>query len=339
MKKYKKIAIWIIILAALGWGGYAIFADKKVATTYTTESVTRGDLAQTVSATGNIVSSQQIELSFMLTGKADSVLADVGDRVVKGQKLATIDRNTFPQQLQQAQLDIKVQKETLRNMERDRNDDVYSKNQRNAQEAVIQKAQAAYEGILRQARDSSLYAPASGTIVKRNIEAGAVVMAGETVFMIANPEDLLVESNIPEVDIIGISAGQKAMLTFDALEEDEIFLATVASVDPAATVIQDVVFYRVKIRLDKFDERLKMGMSCNDDIVIANTENILMIPQRAVKRENGKKYVDILKEDKGMESVEKIYIETGVSGDNGMIEVKGNILKEGERVVTFTKAV
>lgn len=339
MKKYKKVIIWVIILAALGWGGYAMVADKKVATTYTTEGVTRGDLAQTVSATGTIISSQQVELSFMLTGRADSVLVDVGDAVVKGQKLATIDRSTFPQQLQQAQLDIKVQKETLRNMERDRNDDIYSKNQRNAQEAVIQKAQSAYESVLRQTRDNSLYAPASGTIVKRSIEPGAVVMAGETVFMIANPEDLLVESNIPEVDIIGISPGQKAMLTFDALTEDEVFSATVSSVDPAATVIQDVVFYRVKMRLDKFDERLKMGMSCNDDIIIANTENILLIPQRAVKKENGKKYVDILKEDNGTESVEKIYVETGATGDNGMIEVKGNILKEGEKVVTFTKVL
>jgi membrane fusion protein, macrolide-specific efflux system len=337
MKKYKKTVIWIIILVALGWGGYVIFGNKKVATTYTTEEITRGDLAQTVSATGNIVSAQQAELSFMLTGRADSVLVDVGDKVVKGQRLATIDRSTFPQQLQQAKLDIKIQKETLRNMERNRNEAVYSKNQRNAQENVIKKAQSAYDSVLRQMRDNALYAPVSGTIVKRSIDVGEVAMAGKTIFVIANPGDLLIESNIPEVDIVGIAAGQKALITFDALAEDEIFSATVESVDPDSTIIQDVVFYRVKMHLEKLDGRLKMGMSCNDDIVIANTENILMIPQRAVKKENGKKYVEILKEADGVQSVEKVYIETGISGDNGMIEVKGNLLKEGEKVVTFTK--
>ena len=338
MKRKKKIIIWVVVLAIIIFGGYKLTTNKKETTTYTTEAVTRGNLAQTVSATGKVVSSQQAGLSFMLTGRVDSILVDVGDKVVKGQRLATIDRSTFPQQLQQAQLEIDIQKETLRNMERDRNDDVYSKNQRNAQEAVIKKARSNYEGILRQMKDNSLYAPVSGTVVKRDVDLGEVAMAGEDVFTIADPDDLYIESNIPEVDIIGISSGQKALLTFDALSEEEVFVATVSSVDPASTVIQDVVFYRVRLHLENFDKRLKMGMSCNDDIIIANTENILMIPQRAVKREDEKKYVEILKEGDGVDSVEKVFIETGVSGDNGMVEVKGDILKEGEKVVTFTKA-
>jgi macrolide-specific efflux system membrane fusion protein len=336
MKKKKKIIIWIILIGIIVFIVYRVTTNKKEITTYTTENVSRGNLAQTVSATGRIVSSEQADLSFMSAGRADSVLVDVGDKVAKGQKLATIDRSTFPQQLRQAQLEIQVQKEVLKNMKRDSNDDAYSKNQRNAQEAVIKKAESAYEGILRQMRDNALYAPIGGTIIKKNINVGEVVTSGEIVFVIANPNDLFIESNIPEVDIVDISSGQKVLLTFDALAEDEVFSGNVTDVDPASTLIQEVVFYRIKIRMDSFDSRLKLGMSCNDDIVIANAENILMIPQRAVKKENGKKYVEILKEGKDGQETEKVYVETGISGDNGMIEVKNN-LKEGEKVITFTK--
>ncbi len=333
----RKTWIWIVIIAAVVFGGYKLLAGKKAVTTYTTEAVTRGDLAQTVSTTGKVVSAQQAELAFALTGSVDSVLVDVGDKVVQGQKLATIDRKTFPQQLSQAKMDIKIQKETLRNMERNRNEAVYSKNQRNAQEVVIKKAESAYSAVLRQMKDNALYAPVSGTITKKNVSTGEMAMAGETVFVIANPEELLLESNIPEVDIVDIVVGQKVFMTFDALTEDEVFWASVTEVDPAATVIQDVVYYRVKMQLDSPDQRLKIGMTCNDDIVTANAENVLMVPQRAVKKDGSKKYVEILKTNDDGETVEKVYVETGISGDNGMIEVKNN-LKEGEKVITFTKA-
>ncbi|MFA5993719.1 MAG: efflux RND transporter periplasmic adaptor subunit [Parcubacteria group bacterium] len=332
----RKTWIWIIVIAAITFGGYKLLTGKKATTTYTTEAVTRGNLAQSVSVTGKVVSNQQADLSFVLTGSVDSILVDVGDKVVKGQRLATIDRKTFPQQLNQARMDIKIQKETLRNMERNRNEAVYSKNQRNAQEVVIQKAEEAYSAVLRQMRDNALYAPVAGTIIKKNINLGEVVMAGETAFVIAKPEDLLLESNVPEVDIVDIKIGQKVLMTFDALAEDEVFWATVSEIDPAATVIQDVVYYRVKMQLASPDQRLKIGMTCNDDIVTANAGNVLMIPQRAVKKDGSKKYVEILKTDDSGESVERVYVETGISGDNGMIEVKNN-LKEGEKVITFTK--
>lgn len=318
------------------FGGYEYFSGKTPASIYTTEGVSRGNLAQTVSATGKIASSMQMELSFALTGKIDSELVDVGDKVVAGQKIASIDASTFPQQLKQAEMNVKIQKETLDDMKKNKN--ANSIDQRDAQRATVEKAQAAYDAVLRQAADNSLYAPIDGMIIKKNVDLGEMATVGAAVFTIANPDDFLIESNIPEADIVDVSAGQKANITFDALSEDEIFPASVVSVDPASTVIQDVVFYRVKLRLGNSDSRLKIGMSCNDDIVTANAENILMIPQRAVKKEDGKKYVEILKTEDKIETVEKRYVETGLTGDNGMIEVK-NGLKEGEKVVTFTKAV
>ncbi|EKE10641.1 MAG: Efflux transporter, RND family, MFP subunit [uncultured bacterium] len=334
MKK-KKIIIWTVVLAFLALGGYMLATSKDESTTYTTESVSRGDLAQTVSVTGEVVSSDETELSFPLTGRIESVLADVGDRVVKGQKLATIDRSTFPQQLRQAELDIKIQKENLSNMER--NKGTYSKDQRDAQKATIKKTQSAYESVLRQNRDNSLYAPVSGMVIQRSVDQGETVIAGKIILVIANPDDLLLESNVPEVDIIGISKGQKALTTFDALSEDELFMGRISDIDPAATVIQDVVYYRVKIHIENFDQRLKMGMTCNNDIITAEARDTLMVPQRAVKKENGKRYVEILREKDKKQEVEKVYVETGISGDNGMVEIKGNLLKEGEKVITFTK--
>ena len=121
-------------------------------------------------------------------------------------------------------------------------------------------------------------------------------------------------------------------MSFDPLYPEEIFDATVTSIDPASTVIQDVVYYRIKLQLDNLDPRLKAGMSANIDIKTMEKENVLMIPIRAVKGENGEKYVDILNESDN--TTQKAKVVTGIDGDDGMLEIISG-LKAGDKVVTF----
>ena len=329
----KKKIIWLVIIIAAVFGGYKYFAGKKAVTTYVAENVTRGSLVQTVSATGKLNSNQQIDLSFQATGLIVSVDVNVGDKVVQGQKLATIEKDTFPQQLRQAEADILAQKETLNNMKDIRK--TYSKDQRDAQRAVIQKFEAIRDAIVKQSKDTALYSPINGVVIRRVVDPGEVAMVNSPVLVLVDPTDLIIESNIPEADIVKIAVGQKSNITFDALTDKDVFRAEVMEIDPASTVIQDVVFYRVKLKIENVDQRLKVGMSCNDDIVTAEHSNVLMIPERAVKTEGDKQFVDLLRAD-GI-TTEKRYMETGLSGDNGMIEVRNN-LREGEKVVTFSKA-
>jgi hypothetical protein len=83
------------------------------------------------------------------------------------------------------------------------------------------------------------------------------------------------------------------------------------------------------------DSRFKWGMSTNDDIETAFKANILKIPLRAVKTENGQKFVDVLTDVKN-NLTERKNITLGLEGDDGLVEVVSG-LKEGEQVVTLAK--
>jgi multidrug efflux pump subunit AcrA (membrane-fusion protein) len=143
--------------------------------------------------------------------------------------------------------------------------------------------------------------------------------------------DLLIESKIPESDIVKVKLGQKAKITFDSLTADDIFEGEIIEIDPASTTIQDVVYYVIKLKLNNVDSRIKPGMSANVDVSTAQKDNVIIAPLRAVKTEGKKKFVDVLLVDN---TIKKVYVETGLEGDDGMVEIKSG-LSGGEKVVTF----
>ena len=332
----KKRIIWLIIIIAVIISGYLMLRKKPVSP-YTTEAATRGNLKQTVSSTGTLKAEQEIDLNDKAVAKIDSILVNVGDAVKKGQLLAVIDQETLPEQLVQARANFVTQKQTLINMKR--RDDLYNGAQVEAQRAVVDSAQAGIDSILTQIANTKIISPIDGIVTQKNGDVGELTSLTTPILTVASPGQLHIESNISESDIAKVAVGQTAQVTFDAFGQNQIFNATVTDIDPAATVISDVVYYRVKLNLDNNDPRLKSGMSANVDILTAEKDNVLMIPQRAVKTDNnGQQYVDVLiGTDVKTQTTQRKNVETGLSGDDGMIEIKSG-LNEGDKVVTFTKA-
>lgn len=199
--------------------------------------------------------------------------------------------------------------------------------------ASVASARANYDMAMENLAKATLKSSVNGTITRINNKVGEILGTGviKESFTKVITNDFILESNIPESDIVKVALGDKAKVTFDALNQDDIFSGEVVQIDTDATVIQDVVYYRVKIRLDSVDRKLKPGMSVNIDIETAEKDDVVKIPSRAIKTDDGKKYVEILKEEN---VTEKIFVETGLEGDEGMVEIKAG-LKGGERVVTF----
>lgn len=331
-KKLRKWIIWILIIAAASFGGYKYFQKDEVSP-YVMEKVTKGRLVQTVSVTGEFKSDEMAEVAFKSSGRVTVLKVDIGEKVEKGQLIATIDKSVLYEQLRQAEADIKYQKKTLSDMIDKR--DTTTLDQRDAQRIVIKKYEASRDAILRQMRETSVYAPISGVVIAKSAEVGEMATASSPIVTIADPENLVIESNVPEVDIASIQIGQSADIIFDSLTDQDVFKAKVVEIYPASTVIQDVVYYKVKLKMDSNDQRLKIGMSCDVDVLTAEKNDVLMISRRAVKQEDGKKYVEILKTDGKTTITEKIYVETGLSGDGGMIEVKSG-LSEGQEIIVFS---
>ena len=332
-KKKTYIILTLIILIIVG---IFYFNSGEPKVEYTTAAAEKGNLARTVSATGNLVSPEEADLSFKISGQVESLLVNVGDRVEKGQKIAMIDRGTLTDDLKQAREEVAVQKNTLYNMKR--NNSAYTLEQKEAQRAAIKKSEAAAAEVLRQIGYATLYSPISGMVIKKNVEVGEMtianaVTANTSVVTIAREGDLEISANIPESDIAKIEIGQKVEATLDAFEISDVFLAEVFEIEPSSTVIQDVVYYKIKLKFSQVDARMKNGMSVDIEIKTAEKNNTVIVPIRAIKEDNGQKYVEILKSDN---TLERKNVTIGMSGDDGMVEIASG-LSGGERVVTLKK--
>ncbi len=202
--------------------------------------------------------------------------------------------------------------------------------------ATVKSFEAAYETALNNLDKAVLRAPTSGVIKKVNFKPGEVIgspsvtsQSGFFAEMISFGN--IFEAQVSEADIAKVAMGQVAKLTFDAFP-DESFGGEVISIEPSATVVQDVVDFVVKISLLKNDFRLKDGMSADVDISINKKENVISIPQRAVQDTNGKKIVQILESGKPVDREVKL----GLEGDGGLVEIVSG-LNEGDLVITSTK--
>lgn len=334
-KKKKTYIILVIIIAIVG--GVFYYKNKKPKVEYTTSSAQKGTLAQTVSVTGKLVSPHQVDLSFKLSGRLLNMYVDIGDSVRKGQKIATIDQGTLFDQLKEAQADLRSQKQTLANMKRGG----FRVEQERAQREQVNGARAAVAQIFDQIRETTIYSPMDGVIIRKGAEVGEAITANSAagnvpvVTIAENNTDLEIESNVPESDIVKVALGQNADVTLDAFTLEDKFSAKVSEIEPASTVIQDVVYYKSKLEFPGPDSRFKNGMSADISIHTAEKKNVVFIPERAIKTENGKKYVEILKDEKN-NITDKIFVTTGMRGDDGMIEVT-NGLKGGEKVITLAK--
>ena len=202
--------------------------------------------------------------------------------------------------------------------------------------ATVKSFAAAYETALNNLDKAVLRAPTNGVIKKVNFKPGEVIgspsvtsQSGFFAEMISF--DNIFEAQVSEADIAKVAMGQSAKLTFNALPS-ESFDGEVVSVEPSATVVQDVVDFVVKISLAKNDLRLKDGMSADVDISINKKENIISIPQRAVQDTNGKKIVQVLENGKPVDREVKL----GLEGDGGLVEIVSG-LSEGDQVITSIK--
>lgn len=329
MFKKKKTYVILILLVSIIAGIY-YWKSQPVKIAYTTELAKVGKIAKTVSVTGEIVPEIEANLSFKLSGKIEALLVNVGDQVKKDQKIATIDRGTLEDELSKANYEVEVQKKLLLDMKK--KEDIYSYHQKNAQRAQIKKAQEMVQEVIKNIGETSLYSPMDGIVTKKNAELGENITANNPVLSVSSLGEPYIQIDIPESDIVDVKIGQKAEITFDALPSNEKLEGEIFEIEPASTVIQDVVYYKAKIKLKKLDERLKIGMSADTDINIFQKDGVVMIPYRAVKNDGDQEYVEILKAEN---VVEKINVKTGARGDEGMVEIISGLIG-GENIVILS---
>jgi len=118
-----------------------------------------------------------------------------------------------------------------------------------AAKANVDRARANVSATISNLNQAIIKAPLEGQVTKKNFEVGEQTSLSSPVLEMIGESTLQIEVDIPESDIAKVKVGQNADITLDAFTEDDVFAGAVVFVDPAETIIQDVVYYQVKIQL------------------------------------------------------------------------------------------
>jgi multidrug efflux pump subunit AcrA (membrane-fusion protein) len=199
----------------------------------------------------------------------------------------------------------------------------------------VNLAQASLDLVNKQIDDATIKAPIDGQIVKDNYTVGEQINLALPVFSMLAENDLEISVDISESDIVKVKQDDAVEITLDAFGPDQKFNGSVYFIDPASTVIQDVTYYRVKIKFTDPAEQLaqiKPGMTANVTIISDKRTGVLTVPERAViTGTDGSKIVRVL--DKG--KINEVPVKTGLRGDDGSVEITEGNLISGQTVVVF----
>lgn len=210
-------------------------------------------------------------------------------------------------------------------------------------ELSLKQKQNSLQDLKDKLADYSIRAPFSGTITIVNIKKSDSVGTNTAVATLVT-EKQLAEISLNEVDVAKIKIGEKATLTFDAIP-DLTISGIVAEIDSTGTVSQGVVTYNVKINFDTQDERVKPGMSVSAAIITDIKQDVIAIPNSAIKSQKGSSYVEMFTspltppKDGLIGSISliapnKIPVEVGLSNDSHSEIISG--IKEGDEIVIRT---
>ena len=155
-----------------------------------------------------------------------------------------------------------------------------------ADQARLDQARANLKNAQVNLEHTIIASPISGTVISRNVDRGQTVAASfSTPTMFTIGEDLTkmqVSTNTDEADVGKLKPGMEAIFTVDAYA-DELFHGTIRQVRLAATTVQNVVTYNAMIDVPNPDLRLKPGMTANVKVVIDKAENVLRLPNAAMR--------------------------------------------------------
>jgi HlyD family secretion protein len=310
--------LWfVVVLAGIAAGTTAVVVKRrtaKPAVQWETTPVDRGRIVARVTATGTLSALVTVQVGSQVSGSIQKLFADFNSPVKKNQLIAKIDPRLFQAALENARANFAQAKATLMKDEvQARFNERQSKRQGalvkdkliapadfdtaesaagtslaqvEADKANVQQARA----ILHQAEVNmeltNILSPTDGVVISRNVDVGQTVAASLSapiIFVIA--EDLRkmqVDTSVAEADVGKLTAGMDATFMVDAYPGEK-FKGKVRQIRNAAQTVQNVVTYDAVIDVNNSELKLRPGMTANVNFVFANREDVLRVPNAALR--------------------------------------------------------
>ncbi len=326
------IAIGVAIIAAVAW---FFFKPKDQAPQYISAEVSKGDIEDSVLATGVLEATKMVSVGAQVSGQVKKMYVQLGDQVKQGQLIAQIDSirqenelKTAKANIQNQQAQLAVQQANLAKVEAEykRQQAMFSQDATSRAEletalANFKTAQAQIAAINAQIEQSrltlataqenlgytSIVAPMDGTVVAIVTEEGQTVNANQTaptIVKLAKLDTMTIKAQISEADVMKVEKGQTVYFTTLG-NSDKKHYAQLRQVEPAPNSINTettntsssssstAVYYNALFDVPNEDGKLRIDMTAQVYIVLAEAKNVLTIPAAAIqtrrsnKKENG----------------------------------------------------
>lgn len=291
---------WILILAAIAWGVTALFGGgtQKVEPLATME-ITRGEMRQVVTATGEIQPLNTVSVGSQVSGTIEKLYVDFNSKVKKGDVLLEIEPSVLQASVDEAKASL-VSAESQRNYaksEYQRNKTLYnegfisraemeqSQTTYEQAEQSVKRMQSQYDRAITNLGYATITSPVDGTVIAREVDVGQTVAASfQTPNLFKIAEDLSqmqIETSVSEADIGVIKEGQAVTFTVDAYP-NQTFDGTVRQIRLSPTTTSNVVVYTVVIDVDNSDLRLMPGMTAFVTIVVTEKFDVFKVQNAAL---------------------------------------------------------
>lgn len=198
--------------------------------------------------------------------------------------------------------------------------------------ANVRRAEASLGRYYSLMSDTMIKAPVDGIITKINVDVGEQSSVSQAAISMIGLSNTQIKVDVPESDITKLKVGDTVDITLDAFGNDQVFSGTVTFIDPASTVISEVIYYKVTVGFNVKDEKIKSGMTANLTILTSSKDNVLVVPSRAVSARGDIRFVQVLENNKPVEKE----VQVGLKGDDGLWEISSG-LNVGEKIIISTK--
>jgi len=357
-----KVLVVVVLLISIS---FLIPKSKEEAVSYQTQLVSTGSITQMVSETGEIMSTGKSDVTSTITGMVDEVYVDNGTVVTKGQNLFEVSSSATEQERTQAYASYLAAKNILDSANRNHlsyESDMWAANSTFIHDAVdLDKDETSTEyiqtnrdwlaaekrfydqvDVVNQAKvavsaswfsyqatiDGIVKAPISGSVANLSIAPGQEVNGVDNALVIASEEKVWVILSVSESDVVNISPSQSALVSIDALEGEELE-AFVERVDEFGTENSGIITYNVYLVISDPSDQIRPKMTVQVDITTQHKDDVLVVPNSAIKPYQGEKVVQAISEKSGQ--LMYIPVEVGIKGELNTEIISG--VSEGKEIV------
>ncbi len=356
--RHKWLSLFIIILC----GAVIYFAfgksEKQTDKKFITSNISRGDLSQIVTATGEIMPVNTVNVGSQVSGTIEEIFVDYNSVVHKGDILLKIEPSVLQASVDEAKASLDSAKSQLQyaKNEYNRNKTLYkdgfiarsemeqSQTQYEQSSASVIRAQSQYDKAVTNLGYATITSPVDGTVISRKVDKGQTVAASfqtPDLFLIA--EDLTkmqIETSVSEADIGVIKQNQAVTFTVDAYS-GQTFNGVVRQVRLSPTTTSNVVVYTVVIDVDNADLKLMPGMTAFVTIIVDAVKDVWKVQNSALLVRSFANIMDNV--DENITPKTHLAIQRGkevvfVKYEKGLVsptetEIKSDEIMEGDKII------